>query len=49
MHAFHCVLTRKQSGYRDIIAWLEERIEELRKRKDLRLLTDTRQYTDERF
>ena len=49
MHAFHCVLMRKQSGYQDIIGWLGERIEELGRRKDLRLPTDVRQYSDEKF
>jgi len=47
MHAFRRVLKRKQSGYKEIIDWLDGQIEELRTRKDLRLPRDVSQLVDD--
>lgn len=45
VHAFRRVLTTKQSGYKEVIGWLDGQVEELRARKDLRLPKDALRVT----
>ena len=47
MHAFRQVLKRKQSGYREVLDWLNGQIEELRGQKDLRLPRDVSRHLGE--